>query len=241
VAIKAITFDFWRTLFRENERDDRTRVRIDAFIEATGAPEDDVLSAFEKTWGQFLQHHVKKQQTLRPEDAVRITADELNITLDEDVFASLTEIFGSAILQFPPVPIDDALAAVQHAASFVPVGIISDSGVSPGTSLRKLLINHGFTRCLSKLVFSDEVGVAKPQAAMYHEAARGLGVQTSELLHIGDLQPTDIIGAQKVGATAGLFAGDNARFYDNTTAEYSFRSWREFIDRIPELGLESAA
>ncbi len=241
MAIRAITFDFWRTLFRENERDERTRVRIDAFIEATGAPEDEVLPAFEKTWGEFLRHHIEQQQTLRPEDAVRLTAGELNITLDDDVFAELTEIFGTAILQFPPVPVDDALAAVQHAATLAPVGIISDSGVSPGTSLRKLLMKHGFTKCLSSMVFSDEVGVAKPQAPMFHAAARGLGVEPSELFHIGDLQPTDIVGAQNVGAAAGLFAGDNARFYDKTTAEHSFRSWREFIACLPDLGVEFAA
>lgn len=241
MAIKAITFDFWRTLFRENERDERTRVRIDAFIEATGAPEDEVMPAFEKTWSEFLRHHIEQQQTLRPEDAVRLTAEALNITLDDDVFAELTEVFGTAILRFPPVPVDDALAAVREAAARVPVGIISDSGVSPGTSLRKLLLNHGFSKCLSNMVFSDEMGVAKPQAAMYHEAARGLGVRTADLLHIGDLQPTDIVGAQNVGATAALFAGDNARFYGNTTAEHSFRSWREFIDQLPKLGLNSAA
>ncbi len=241
MAIKAITFDFWRTLFREKERDERTRVRIDAFISATGASEDEVLPAFEKTWGEFLRHHVEHQQTLCPSDAVRLTAEALGMTLEEDVFTELTEVFGCAILEFPPVPIDDALAAVQEAASLMPVGIISDSGVSPGTSLRKLLRNHGFAKCLSTAVFSDEVGVAKPQAPMFHEAARGLGVRPDELFHLGDLQPTDIVGAQSVGATAGLFAGDNARFYDKTTAEHSFRSWREFIDRLPELGLNSAA
>jgi len=240
VAIKAVTFDFWRTLFRENERDERTQIRIDAFIEATGAPVDEVMPAFEKTWGEFLRHHIEEQRTLRPQDAVRLTAEALDITLEDDVFTELTEIFGTAILRFPPIPIDDALEAVQHSAAHVPVGIISDSGISPGTSLRKLLLNHGFSKCLSNMVFSDELGVAKPQAAMYHEAARGLGVHVTELLHIGDLQPTDIIGAQNVGASAALFAGDNARFYDKTTAEHSFRSWREFIDRFTELELDSA-
>jgi putative hydrolase of the HAD superfamily len=241
VAIKAITFDFWRTLFRESEREERAMIRVRAFAEAANMPEADVAPALEAASQAFLMHHIERQQTLRPEDAVRMTAEQLGITMAENKAAELTEIFGTAILDRPPVPIDDAFAAVEHAAQLVPIGIVSDSGMSPGTSLRQLLRRHGFSSLVTHMVFSDEQGVAKPQAPMFHEAARGLGVRPDELLHIGDLQPTDIVGVQNVGGVAGLFAGDNTRFYGNTTAEHSYRSWREFIDRVPELGLESAA
>ena len=84
-------------------------------------------------------------------------------------------------------------------------------------------------------VFSDEVGVAKPQAMVFETAARGLGVNTEELLHIGDLEPTDIEGAKAVGATAILFAGDNARYVHKTRADYTFLSWRAFLDALPEI------
>jgi len=79
------------------------------------------------------------------------------------------------------------------------------------------------------------VGVSKPRPQMFEQAAARLGLRPSEILHIGDLEPTDVAGIHGVGGTAGLFAGDNAKFLGNTRAEYTFTTWREFIERLPEL------
>ncbi len=70
---------------------------------------------------------------------------------------------------------------------------------------------------------------------MYEAAAAGLGCRADELLHIGDLEPTDIVGAHGVGARAGLFAGDNTRFAESTSAHHTFHSWREYADQIEAL------
>ena len=115
------------------------------------------------------------------------------------------------------------------------MGIISDSGLSPGSSLSVLLDRNGFTEYLSATVFSDEVGVAKPQAPMFEKAAAGLGVEMHELLHIGDLEPTDIDGALAVGATAGLYVGFNDKYLEGTKAHHTFPTWRAFIDALPNV------
>jgi len=44
-----------------------------------------------------------------------------------------------------------------------------------------------------------------------------------------------IAGAKAVGAKAVLFAGDNARYVHNTRADYTFLSWRAFLDALPEI------
>ncbi|MDX9974509.1 MAG: HAD family hydrolase [FCB group bacterium] len=233
--IRAITFDFWRTLFRDANGEQRKECRVRAFTEATGVSVEDALKAMDTCFREFDRCHREEQRTLNPEDAVRMCVDSLGISVEPHVADGLAETFATAILQYPAEPIEGALEAVRAAAARCPVGIISDSGVSPGRSLRTLLERNGFMEYIRLAVFSDVVRVAKPQRLMFETAAQGLGVDPHELLHIGDLEYTDILGAKAVGAKAALFTGDNKRYAGNTVADYTFATWGEFVQRLPEL------
>ncbi|MBX3179487.1 MAG: HAD family hydrolase [Candidatus Hydrogenedentes bacterium] len=235
MSIRAITFDFWMTLFEERNRHERHACRVEAFCKATGAPREETSQALRAAHDYFFHIHEHEQRTLTPRDAVDMVCDALGIALDPEEADAMADVFGTAIHVFPPVPIPGALDAVKAASERVPVGLISDSGMSPGASLRKLLDDNGFTPHFTVLTFSDEVGVAKPQAPMFHRTAAALGVAPSELFHVGDLEPTDIRGVQAVGGVAALFAGANPRFASDTRAEHTFHRWEEFLDLLPGL------
>ncbi|MCX5759588.1 MAG: HAD family hydrolase [Candidatus Hydrogenedentes bacterium] len=143
--------------------------------------------------------------------------------------------FATAILRYPPEPIEGALDAVQAASFRWPVGLISDSGVSPCTALRALLDRHGFTIWFDAMTFSDEVGVSKPQARMFETTAARLGVAPHEILHIGDLEHTDIAGIRAVGGKAAIFRGDNGHAHNSTKADYTLQTWEDFLDLMPDL------
>lgn len=235
MPIRAITFDFWRTLFRDARGDERKRLRMDAVVRASGADPALVEETMKAVGREFLRVHIEEQRTLDPEDAVPMVERALGVRFSRETAGELAETFATAILDAPPDPIEGALDAVRAAAERYPVGLISDSGISPGRSLEVLLERYGFRPYLRRLTFSDEVGVSKPRPAMYHHAAEGLAVRAEDLLHIGDLEPTDVKGALEVGARAALFGGDNPRYVGNTRAHYTFTSWREFIDSLPDL------
>jgi FMN phosphatase YigB (HAD superfamily) len=235
MTIRAITFDFWGTLFRDQDAAQRHRLRVDALAAATVFAHEEVDAALKQAHEEFFRVHVEEQRTLVPRDAVRMAAETLGATLEPEVVEELAVAFAEAILHHPCVPVEDALEAVGAAAERYPVALICDSGISPGSSLRVLLEEHGFDRHLRVLTFSDEVGVAKPQAPMFERTAVQLGVAPEELLHIGDLEPTDIAGVHAVGGCAALFTGVNPRFVESTSAEHVFRSWQEFLERLPEL------
>lgn len=235
MAVRAITFDFWMTLFQEENRGERHEYRVDAFCTATGAPRAETSLALRTAHDEFFRIHATEQRTLAPVDAVEMVCVDLGLSPERTVVDALAEVFGTAIFAYPPVPVPGALDAVRAASEWGPVGLISDSGMSPGTSLRKLLDGHGFTPYFSVLTFSDEVGVAKPQAPMFKQTAAALGVAPSELLHIGDLEPTDIVGVRALGGVGGLFAGANDRFADITNAEHTFYTWHAFIDALPAI------
>ncbi|NUM56057.1 MAG: HAD family hydrolase [Candidatus Hydrogenedentes bacterium] len=236
MPVRAITFDFWRTLFSD-QRDpaERRRIRINAVCRVTGAAPEAVRDALLTSEREFLEHHIQYQVTLGPMDAVRIVARELDVSIPGHVAHELAGVFGAAILEYPPSPIAGGLDAVRAASARVPIGIISDAGISPGRSLRTILDRNGYTRHFRHMAFSDEVGVAKPQALMFESTAKALGVAVSELLHIGDLEGTDVRGAKAVGASAGLFVGDHDRYRNTTTADHIFENWAHFIELLPSL------
>ena len=237
MSIRAVTFDFWGTLYRELPEASgiRMRRRAQALAEATGAPLADAEQVLVDAAREFLRIHMHEQHTLTPHDAVRFATGALNVTLSETVADALASFFATVILEHPPVPIDGALDAVRAAAARVPVGVISDTGISPGSSLHKLLEKDGFLPCLRCISFSDEVGVAKPQAPMFTRTAEALGVAPHELLHLGDLEFSDIVGVHAQGGQAGLFAGVNERYLAETKADHIFRSWHEFVEKIDQL------
>lgn len=235
MAIKAITFDFWCTLFRDANSEPRQRMRIQAFAEAAGMPVTDIERALRLVWAEFSRCHRQDQRTLGPDDAVRLTAGQLGIELAPDVVDRLAVAFATAILRYPPEPIEGALDAVQAASFRWPVGLISDSGVSPGTSLRVLLDRHGFSNWFDTMTFSDELGVSKPQARMFESTAERLGVAPHEILHIGDLEHTDIVGIRAVGGRAALFRGCDNNVRKETKADYTLQTWEDFLDLVPEL------
>ena len=240
MPIRAITFDFWNTLFVDANGEARQKIRIDALAEATGVPPDHAAEALRQVWSEFDRSHRHDHKTLRPEDAVRISTELLGVTVDERTAVHLAEVFATAILIHSPAVIDNALEAVVAASERIGngrarIGLISDSGVSPGSSLRQLLDRHDFTQHFAAMAFSDEVGVAKPEFAMFERAASQLEVAPCEILHIGDTETTDVAGIKDAGGTGVLFCAVAGAPKDPSRADYVFRTWREFIDALPDM------
>ena len=240
LPIRAVTFDFWRTLFYAHVNfQERRDGRVRALMEIVQCSKREAKEALKHQEQEFLMTHIHEQRTLVPEDAVSILASKLGLSLDATLALELADALEKVTLEHPPTPIEGALDAVRAAADRVPVGIISDTGVATGKTIRRLLDNAGFESLFSSHTFSDETGVSKPQASMYNDAAEKLGVPVAQILHIGDLEPTDIVGALGVGAHAALFAGDNDRFLNKTNAGHTFTRWDEFRAIVPTLLGES--
>jgi len=235
MAPRAVTFDFWGTLFRDRDGDLRHNWRAWRLAETAGVSETEARDCLHRVMAEFSRCHIVEQRTLTPEDAVRMACEYLAVSLPHDTAAALAEDFATVILTHPPEPVEQALEAVRETARRVPVGLISDTGISPGSSLKRLLERYGFSDCLQVMVFSDEIGAAKPQPVTFETAAAALGVMPEELLHIGDLEPTDIVGIQTLGGTGALFTGVNTRFQDQTTARFILTSWGNYLSRLPEM------
>jgi putative hydrolase of the HAD superfamily len=235
MSIRAITFDLWSTLLENANGKKRREFRYEAFVRETGSALDDVHEAWRFAASEFDRCHREENRTLHADDYLAIMCERLGMTVEGEAAERVTEAFETAILEYPPVPIEGALEAVRAAAERFPLALISDTGSSPGRVLRRLMDDYGFLEHFEVTVFSDEEGICKPDPAVYGKAAHGLGVAPDQLLHIGDLEYSDIAGAHAVGAKAALYTGVNDKYLETTRADYIFRTWDDFLGVLGKL------
>ena len=87
------------------------------------------------------------------------------------------------------------------------IGLISDTGITPGRVLRAVMARDGVLPFFQHCTFSDEVGRAKPHPLPFQHTLDALAVEGPSATHIGDLPETDIVGAKGMGMRAVLFTG----------------------------------
>jgi len=95
------------------------------------------------------------------------------------------------------------------AAAGLKLGLISDTGLTPGRVLVTFLERDGLLPYFSSLTFSDETGFPKPDPRVFDLTLAEMGVKADSSLHVGDTPRTDIAGALNVGMRAVRFAAVN--------------------------------
>ena len=81
----------------------------------------------------------------------------------------------------------------------VPVAIVTNNTIVEQT---EKLATFGLADCVDHLVTSEEVGVAKPDPAIFVDALARLGVDACDAVMIGDSWENDVVGAAQCGIRA---------------------------------------
>ncbi len=208
----AITFDFWDTLVRADVAAMRVqrRVAIAEVLESRGLPaeHDEIDASFDEAWKRFDASWGQGEQ-FTGYHAAETVLDVLGHTDDEQVRVRVIDAYLSAPRTMQ-LALTDNLVPTLHRLKDVGlrVGIVCDVGLTPSTVLREYLEGHGVLALFDHWSFSDDVGVYKPDAAIFEHALEGLGgVDPSRAAHIGDLRRTDIAGAKGMGMLALRYRG----------------------------------
>jgi len=200
-----VTFDFWNTLFQDMDySDSRVKHLVDALSEK-GIARD-----YEKIKGAYLRSHEYAHEVWANEnhryapcwERLDHILDELGIELPRKSRQSIVKAFEETVLEDPPPLVDDAREVLRELGPQYKMGIICDTGFTPGRVLRLVLEGADILGFFGCTVFSDEVGYNKPHRLMFETALKALGGNPSEGLHIGDLLQTDVAGAKAVGMKA---------------------------------------
>jgi putative hydrolase of the HAD superfamily len=216
-VIRLVTFDFWDPLVTDSPENLRAQraLRVAAIrraLDDAGAPvsETEAEDIHERSGVALAERFWSLNRDPSPEEQLRIVLDTgragAAARLDRDAFATALHRYISPVLAHPPDLCPGAERAVRElAARGVRLGIVSNTGRTPGSILRRVLERHGVLAYFEAIAYSDEVGFRKPEARIFHATLEQAGVTPGEALHIGDNPDADVVGAQGVGMRAAHY------------------------------------
>jgi len=211
--IRAGTFDFWNTLYTDERsaQDDVSDERLDALRQAlevcgVSPADEDLVGAYRSGFEAYLLAWRAGRHFGATEQVKHVLAT-LGATAQDGIVRRtalrIEELGDRASLRLLP-GVREAIPVL--AAQGVRLGLISDTGLTPGRVLRRFLARDGLSPHFAALTFSDETGYPKPDRRMFADTLEALGAGSDEAAHVGDTPRTDIAGARDAGMIAIRFA-----------------------------------
>ena len=128
---------------------------------------------------------------MAPDDQLRIFLEALDpalpAALDVPAFGRVAAAYQEPTLAHRPDITPGAVEAVRELrARGLRLGLISNTGRTPGRVLRRLLEDADLLSCFDVLVFSDEARVRKPATAIFRQVLDEARVDPERAVHVGD-------------------------------------------------------
>lgn len=209
---KLVSFDLWLTLIKSNGK--HFKDARNAYMGALLAPGMSTAE-FDKI--------VRKQD--KAADAIAETRNE-DVLFDErvsmvamaasapapspDLLGHLYEFQGDLFQKQLPLLLDpgtpDLLQTLRDRHHRL--GIVSNTGYIHGDQMRPALQAIGIAEKFDYMMFSNEIGSAKPNRRIFQALLDAAGVEAVFVTHIGDNLRADVLGAEQIGMQAIHFGGE---------------------------------
>jgi len=165
-----------------------------------------LLEAYDKS-GLWLQTAWQTHKEISTLDQARRIATETVERLPEntELMQELENAYVKPVLDLPPRLGDEVVETLNGMRDrSLRIGLICNIGRSSGKILRDLLREFRILNFFTATIFSDEIGIRKPDRRIFETAAIRLGVDISTIVHIGDHPEADAWGAKQAGMKAVL-------------------------------------
>jgi len=217
-AIQAVTFDVGGTLIEPWPSVGHVYAAVAAEHGVAGLEPEQLNRNFTAAWrakGNFDHNQAAWF------DLVRRTFGEWETQLPPGFFPAVYQRFESPAvwrIYDEVVPALEALAARD-----LRLAVVSNWD----ERLRPLLDRLGLSRYFECLVVSCEVGFTKPSPVIFEHALRRLGLPPESVLHVGDREQEDVVGALAAGLSARLIRREAK---SSTAAPALRRALEDFFD-----------
>lgn len=231
--IRVVLFDLDDTLFAHRAA---VEAGVRAHRAATGLPGDH--DAEFARWNELEEHHYHRylsgelgfleQRRVR----VRQFVGEHGVQLDD---AGADDWYAQYLVEYRAAWSlhDDTLPCLTTLASRgVRLGIITNGERDFQTTK---LDGTGIHDRFEHVVASGEVGVAKPDARIFHHACALFGVEPAEAAYVGDRLATDAIGAADAGLTGVWLARHGASEAQRLAAQAAGAHVIHSLGEVPRL------
>ncbi|MFZ1039498.1 MAG: HAD family hydrolase [Candidatus Bathyarchaeia archaeon] len=241
-SIKAVTFDLWETLLfeRDGANSKRTAARCRNLVQALNklgmevSPKQ-VASAMNET-ASALMRVWKTNKDLTHLDQVRLVlkyALKGAVAINDEWMGELSSAYVSPIFEVRPYLNPDAPEVLrQFKDQNNLVGLICNTGLTPGTAIRRFLEEEGVAKYFDLMFFSDELRIRKPDPRIFRLVSRKFKVSPHNIAHIGDNLRVDVWGAKNAGFKAIYFSSEVGR---DKIAESDPKSLVSFSRRLGNL------
>ncbi|MEU1967012.1 HAD-IA family hydrolase [Micromonospora sediminicola] len=186
---RPVIFDLFHTLVHGADAE-RDRV-VGEMALVVGVPPDALVAAYHATWRDRLVRW-------DVEETIRILAGRLGGTPTDEQVSRAAEhrrALARRVLGRVSPAVLDVLDALR--ASGRPLALISNATAETAEAWPGTALAHRF----DVAVFSSDVGLAKPDPAIYRHAAERLGVAPGDCVYVGDGADGELAGAAAVGMT----------------------------------------
>ena len=239
--IRAITFDFWQTLYADNmellkQREDHRAIHCKEFLSKCNYQFtlEQVKHAYQMTH-EMVSEAWQIHHGISMEECISKFSETLGINLTPFQENQVKSITGNSTLLHPPPLVPFVKDLLPQLIDKYQLGIISDTGITAGTFLREMLKNDEILDYFSVQTFSDETGFTKPDVVQFKKTLEKMRINPSEAVHIGDLVRTDITGAKNAGMYAIRFAGVTTEQENTDLADATISDYRKLEDTIKKL------
>ena len=236
--LQTVTFDFWGTLYQNAyARDERLHLLEKVLARhSQPRPWTALEAAYRHAWSVWERTWREEQRSIAVEHWLREMLAFLKVALPDETLAGLCRPIEEIYLRGDaPRPVPGVAEVLPRLSRRYRLGLISDTGLTPGRVLREILRRDGLLPHFRALTFSDETGAAKPRPEQFLRTLSILEAQPEEAAHIGDLPETDIAGAQAVGMKAILFLGVSRRQDGRSLADAVFEKYSELEEVLKNL------
>jgi putative hydrolase of the HAD superfamily len=238
--IDTVTFDVWNTLLVHEFYDERVKLaricRIGRALAGAGLRigEGDVSRAYDYTEA-CLSSLWRQERDADLDGHVAMFLDGLGLEASDYHMGIIREPYSRALLDFKPALVEGAkemLASIKEKG--YRIGLISNTGRTPGETIRIILEGHGILRYFDSTAFSNEVGYAKPCRRIFERALEGLCSKAECTVHVGDSMLLDVYGSRTAGMRSILFNKYSGRFEQYASRYYETGGRMEAPDATVE-------
>ncbi|MDB4878563.1 MAG: haloacid dehalogenase [Gemmatimonadetes bacterium] len=230
--LRALTFDYWDTLYQGGALPERVALRrtaVGALLGAYGRalPDAQLRALYEESGREAERWWSEEHRGYSTGDRLRWILERAAVVPREgcEHLATAADAVDNALLMLPPAMLAGAWGMLRTLSRRLTLAVISDTGFASGRAQDRLLEKDGARDFFAATIYSMDVGHAKPRPEIFAAAVSTLGLPPGEILHVGDNERTDVRGALAAGFRAVRL--DVVRAGGPSEAEFVARSFEE--------------
>ncbi|MFX1375157.1 MAG: HAD family hydrolase [Promethearchaeota archaeon] len=236
--IQAITFDLWNTIITNKHYSEERLQYFFQYLKERDIffPIDELRNVYDKKF-HFTEVTFEEIEFrhIYTEERILNVLRELKIEISKDNLNIIKQDFESMMLQDPPSLKSNAKKTLEDLAPNYQIGLISNTGVTPGRVLSKVLDEYNILDIFDVTVFSDETGYFKPHHKMFEIPLEILKCKGKNAIHIGDQLETDIKGANEYQMISVWLNESNEKKSLDIIPNYIIKDISEIIEIMKEI------